>query len=182
MSLSTQETLLIHETIGHIIAGAASKLSNDGGDVTQILDMVTGLAEMDPDHPINAAMKKFEQNEVFVRYYSNMEPEVTPELLYNARCVLLMLVSEVLGRGFNFKTPGEYDVRVVRSENTFAISYYCDLAFSHTVALDIWEVDLQIALQEVHDRIDWIYRGHNVQSYPLKVKNNHYRPLKEQQP
>lgn len=175
--ITTQQSLNIAEAIGHVILTAHDKLEY-GQDVTQILDIITGLAELDEFHPISYAMKKFKDNEVFVKYYSSMEDTESKELLYYASCVLRMLLSELFGKGYSFKTVTGYDVRVTRNDMVFAISFHCPNVH-HTVALDIWELDLVPVLKELKDRVDYINEGSDPEHYPVKVKTNHYQSLKE---
>jgi len=180
--LNTHEAIDVNESLAIILNHVGSRLTGEF-DLTKYIENIRGLGELLPEHPINKAFEFYHghDNQVFCQYNHLLSlDECDPkDIRYYSTCVMRMLFSQLFGgKGFSFETQTPYKVRVQRNDTVFAISYYCPTT-SHTVAVDIWELDLIPVMHEIQKRINWLEAWNKPEDYPVQVKTNHYQVLKE---
>lgn len=141
-----------------------------------VLEMLELVEEMDDQNLFNQ-LKEMRSNELYLKFITlSMESSNwgSADSKYYSRCIYLMLVSIWIGNNFSFETGCRWDVRVTRMYSVFAISFH-DVVKVETVAVDVWDTNLETVLTDVVKRIAWLEAGNKAEDYPIQTQVNVYK-------
>lgn len=157
-----------------------SKLMGGNNDLSQYVDQIVSLCPLIDDSHFQDVIDGYADNQVVLNYNSVVDTTAPHIKRYWSNTYFKMLVAGFAlgGDGLQFDTCTGWKVKLYYNNCIVAISYF-DPVTREYLSGDIYELDLQYALREVVERVEWLSFGHHPSVFPVKTKTNTFSQLKE---
>lgn len=170
---------LLHSTLTNAIL-VASKMLGGHQDLSRYIDQIVSVAPLLDDSHFQDVVSSYKDNMIGFNY-AGITVDTEPHIKrYWSNVYFKMLVGGFANsaNGLQFETNTNWNVKLYYNNSVVAISYF-DPVTREYMAGDIFELELQYALREVWERIEWVAYGHHPRVFPVKTKLNTFSRLKE---
>jgi len=173
-----QQAVLLSSLSNAILV--ATKMMGGNQDLSRYVDQIISIAPLLDDKRFQDVVDGYKDDMIGSNYTSvtvATEPYIKR---YWSNVYFKILVAEFANSadGLQFETNTNWNVKLYYNNSVVAISYFDPVTREYMTG-DIFELDLQHALREVVERIEWVAYGHHPRVFPVKTKHNTFSRLKE---
>lgn len=158
----------------------ATKMLGGNQDLSRYVDQIISIAPLLDDKRFQDVVDGYKDDMIGLNYTAvtvATEPHIKR---YWSNVYFKMLVGGFANSadGLQFETNTNWNVKLYYNNGVVAISYF-DPVTREYMAGDIFELELQYALREIWERVEWVAYGHHPRVFPVKTKLNTFSRLKE---
>lgn len=161
----------------------ASKRTDGKYDLTTTVEHIFGLAALMSHGSLRRHIESVKEHEFYAKLcLINVAGKTTSNFndrAYYSTLVYFQIVNKLFSDGYQFYTNLDDILLRVQVKDGLVIISFTDLSEGDSFAIDIWELSLINVLAEVRNRIDWIDTGNDAVNYPVRVKENIFKELKD---